>query len=287
MKKVMILGSAGMLGHMVYHYLSTFNKYTIFDASYPEKLHRHSKLLDVTNTIELKKYIETEDPDIVINCIGILIKGSQSDPSNAIYLNSFFPHYLINILRKTGGRLIHVSTDCVFSGEKGNYTEKDFRDADDIYGRSKALGEVINNTDVTLRTSIVGPELKKNGEGLFHWFMHQKGKINGFTKALWGGVTTLELAKVIDEVIDKNITGLIHITNKQSISKYDLLKLFRDTFNKNDIEICPINGKLEDKSLKSIRNDLNYKIPSYNKMIEELHDWIINYPDLYSSNYIL
>lgn len=280
----MVLGSGGMLGHMVYHYLKSLDKYKMVDASYPRKLHEGSKLLDVTNKTELEEFIITESPDVVVNCIGILIKGSVNDPSNAIYLNSYLPHQLAKVLRKTGGRLIHISTDCVFSGKKGGYTEEDFRDADDTYGRSKALGEVINDIDATLRTSIIGPELKENGEGLFHWFMQQTGKINGYTQTFWGGVTTLELAKIIDATISQNITGLIHITNGQSISKFDLIRLFKSEFSKMDIEIEPSEGKRVDKSLKSVRTDFNYKIPPYDVMIKNQFDWMGKNKSLY--NYI-
>jgi dTDP-4-dehydrorhamnose reductase len=287
MKKIMILGSGGMLGHMVYYHLKNLDKYKIVDASFPEKLHGKSKLLDVTDKKELENYIEAETPDVVVNCIGILIQGSQNDPSNAIYLNSFFPHQLAKLLRKTGGRLIHISTDCVFSGKNGPYIEDDFRDADDTYGRSKALGEVINDIDVTLRTSIVGPELKEKGEGLFHWFMQQTGTIKGFTQAYWGGVTTLELAKVIDQVIEQNITGLIHITNGVPISKYELLKLFKNIFNRTDIEIEPFKNKTVNKSLKSVRSDFSFDFSSYDMMIKEMNIFMIENKNLYSKNYRL
>jgi len=274
MKKIMILGSTGMLGHMVFYYLKSLNKYNIVDASFRKKLHSGSRLLDVTNDEDLERFIISEKPDIIVNCIGILIKGSIFDPSNAIYLNSYLPHRLVKILRQINGKLIHVSTDCVFSGKKGAYTEKDFRDADDVYGRSKALGEVINDIDVTLRTSIVGPELKEKGEGLFHWFMQQEGEINGFTQMIWGGVTTLELAKVIDEAINQNITGLIHITNGKPISKFDLLLLFKDIWKRNNIIIHNVEGKEANKSLDSIRADFNYNFPDYVKMFTDLYDWM-------------
>lgn len=274
MKKIMVLGSAGMLGHMVYYYLKSLNKYEITDASYSHMLHPGSKILDVTNDSELEKYILDEKPDNVINCIGILIKGSQSDPSNAIYLNSYLPHRLAKILRQVNGKLIHISTDCVFSGKKGEYTENDFRDADDVYGRSKALGEVINDIDVTLRTSIVGPEIKEKGEGLFHWFMHQDGEINGFTQMKWGGVTTLELAKVIDVVIAQDKKGLIHVTNKTPISKYEMISFFKDIWKRNNVIINKVKGKEADKSLNSIRTDFDYILPTYREMFIDLHEWM-------------
>ena len=274
MKKIMILGSAGMLGHMVYNYLKSLDKYTIVDTSFPEKLNEASKLLDVTNKIELENYISSEKPDILINCIGILLRGSNNDPSNAIYLNSYLPHQLSKLLRANGGKLIHVSTDCVFTGNTGNYIETDFKDARDTYGLSKALGEVDNDHDLTMRTSIIGPELKEKGEGLFHWFMNQKGEINGFTKMLWGGVTTLELAKAIDAAIDQNITGLIHITNNKPISKFEMVSLFKEIWKTDHIQINPVEGKVADKSLKSNRTDFDFQVKSYSEMLKELYGWM-------------
>lgn len=281
MKKIIILGSAGMLGHMVYHYLKSLNKYNIVDASFPVKLNEDSKLLDVTNKTELEDFIISEKPNILINCIGILLKGSKDDPSNAIQLNSLLPHQVSKVLRKIGGKLIHVSTDCVFSGDKGAYVESDFKDARDTYGLSKALGEVDNNHDLTMRTSIIGPEIKENGEGLFNWFMSQNGTINGFTKMMWGGVTTLELAKAMDAAIDQNITGLIHITNNQAISKYNMVSLFKQIWETDHIRINSTEGKVVDKSLKSGRNDFDFNVSSYSKMFEEQKIWMSNNPNLY------
>lgn len=270
---------------MVYYYLKSLKTYDIVDSSFNEKLHDGSILLDVRDDEKLNELIVTEQPDVVINCIGVLIKGSQKDPSNAIYLNAYLPHRLAKILRNTGGRLIHISTDCVFSGKKGNYAESDFRDADDIYGRSKALGEVNNDIDLTLRTSIIGPELKQEGEGLFHWFMQQKGNISGFMEAFWGGVTTLELSKLISIVIERNITGVINVTNEQPISKYDLLNLIRDIFNLQNIYIEPFTGKKIDKSLISDRNELKNVIPSYDQMISEMKMSMIEKRDIYVKYY--
>ncbi len=284
-KKVLILGSGGMLGHMVLNYFLKLNKYCIVDSSYSVKVRESSILIDATDKKEVENLILNVKPDIVINCIGILLKGSQEDPSNAICLNSYLPHFISKILKSYGGKLIHVSTDCVFSGSKGSYVESDFKDARDTYGLSKALGEINNDTDVTLRTSIIGPEIKKNGEGLFHWFMHQKGEINGFTKMIWGGVTTLELAKVINAVIDQNIKGLIHITNKEPISKYKLLLLMKEVWNKDDVNIRPVDGNHIDKSLKSNRTDFKYVVPKYKEMLLELNNWMKEYSYLYQNNY--
>jgi dTDP-4-dehydrorhamnose reductase len=284
-KKVLVLGSAGMLGHVVYNYLFETNKYAIIDTSFPTKTNDNSKLLDITHKETVNDYILTERPDVVINCIGVLIIGSQKDPSNAIYINSFFPHQLSKLLKETGGKLIHISTDCVFSGKKGNYSETDFRDADDIYGRSKALGEVINDRDLTLRTSLIGPELKKNGEGLFHWFMQQSGEIQGYSNVYWGGVTTLELVKVIDSAIQQDTAGLLHITNGIGISKFNLLKLCKEVWNRENIIIVPREDNPSNKSLLSKRMDFNYQIPTYKKMLLDQHEYMTSNQQLYKDNY--
>lgn len=285
MKKIMILGSAGMLGHMVYNYLRDTNEFEIVDTSFPIKANANSVLLDVTDRQAVENYILAERPDVVVNCIGILIKSSQTDPSNAIYLNSYFPHQLSKILRKTGGKLIHISTDCVFSGKKGGgYADNDFRDADDIYGRSKALGEVINEKDLTIRTSIIGPELNRNGEGLFHWFMQQSNDIQGYTEAYWGGVTTLQAAKAIKTAIIQELSGLIHLTNGEKISKYQLLLLLKETYRKDRLSITPYQGKTVDKSLK-ISENFNFNVPSYQQMLSDQFKWMSDNSALYSGIY--
>ncbi|MEL7601195.1 MAG: SDR family oxidoreductase [Proteiniphilum sp.] len=280
-KKILLLGATGMAGHVAYHYLKETNKYEIVDVVFRNKLPADSIVLDVTDKHATEELIKTVNPDIILNCIGILIKGSRQHPDNAIYINAYFPHLLERLSSEINAKLIHISTDCVFSGKKGNYSEYDFKDADDIYGRSKALGEVDNDRDLTLRTSIIGPELKQNGEGLFHWFMHQEGKINGFTDAIWGGVTTLELAKAIDKAIDNNLTGLVHLSNGTGINKYDLLNLFKSIWIRNNIDINPFEGHAVDKSLQS-STKFNMNVPSYSAMLDELKNWMDNHKSIYN-----
>ena len=282
--KILLLGATGMAGHVAYHYLKETNKYEILDVVFRNKLTADSIVLDVTDKHATEELIKTVKPDIIVNCIGILIKGSRQHPDNAIYINAYFPHLLERLSSEIDAKLIHISTDCVFSGKKGNYSEYDFKDADDVYGRSKALGEVDNDRDLTLRTSIIGPELKQNGEGLFHWFMHQEGKVNGFTDAIWGGVTTLELAKAIDKAIDNNLTGLVHLSNGTGINKYDLLNLFRTIWNRNNIDINPFEGHAVDKSLQS-STKFNMNVPSYSAMLDELKNWMDKYRDMYQNFY--
>jgi dTDP-4-dehydrorhamnose reductase len=192
------------------------------------------------------------------------------------------PHRLTRLADKINAKLIHISTDCVFSGDKKeSYIETDEKDGRGVYAKSKGLGEIVNNKHLTLRTSVVGPELKTDGEELFHWFMNQQGDISGFTKAIWSGVTTIELAKAVKWSIDHHITGLYHVTNNSSISKYDLLKLFQK-YTKKDINIQPFDGKNVDKNFIDTRLLMNYEIPSYDQMISNMVDLIANNRELYS-----
>jgi dTDP-4-dehydrorhamnose reductase len=281
MKRLLVLGSAGMLGHVVFTYLKESGKYNIFDASFPVKNRPESTILDATDKNQVEKTIELINPDIIINCIGILIKGSREDTATSIYLNSFLPHLLSKLQQRRKGKLIHVSTDCVFTGLKGSYTETDFKDARDHYGLSKALGEVVNEHDLTFRTSIIGPEIKENGEGLFKWFMSQKGTVSGYTKVLWGGVTTLELAKAIDCAIDQDLCGLYNLTPGYPISKYDLLKLMKKTWNIDYVDIVPDDSKVSDKSLKTLRSDFIFKVGTYEEMLIDLFAFMNAHKNFY------
>lgn len=280
-KKILILGATGMAGHVAYYYLKETGKYDITNVVFRNKLTKDSIVLDITDKKATEELIKSIKPDIILNCIGVLIKGSLEFPDNAIYINAYFPHLLEHLAKEVNSKLIHISTDCVFSGKKGNYSETDFKDADDVYGRSKALGEITNNKDLTIRTSIIGPELKQNGEGLFHWFMKQKGSINGFCSAIWGGITTIELAKAIDITIEKDIIGLIQLSNGEGISKYDLLCLIKKIWNKQDIEILPFNGNGINKSIKKSER-FNIEIPSYETMLKEQFQWMLNHHNLYT-----
>jgi len=190
---------------------------------------------------------------------------------------------LTRLADKINAKLIHISTDCVFSGDKKKpYVETDEKDGRGIYAKTKGLGEIVSDKHLTLRTSVVGPELKTDGEELFHWFMNQQGDISGFTKAIWSGVTTIELSKAVKWSIDNDITGLYHVTNNTSISKYELLKLFQK-YTKKDISIKPVDGKNVDKSFIDTRLLMNYKIPSYDQMIKNMADLIKENSKLYKN----
>ena len=279
--KVLVLGSTGLIGHQVFNYLVKTEKYELYNITYRKKLNDETILCDVRNQNEFIALVKSISPDVIINCIGILIEGANMDPENAIFINAYLPHRLMSLSDELKSKLIHISTDCVFSGEKEmSYIEKDFKDGKDTYSKSKGLGEIINNKHLTLRTSVIGPELKADGEELFHWFMSQEGAINGYTGAIWSGVTTIQLAKAVHWAIQNNITGLYHVTNNDSINKYDLLCLLKKHLKK-EIEINSIIGKKINKSFSDTRKEINYKIPNYEEMIIEMEEVINNNRELY------
>jgi len=279
-KKILVLGSTGMLGHQVVNYLKNFDDFTVDDISYRKKFRESTVIVDAMSKSVLERIIVKLNPDFIINCIGILVKGSQNE-ERAEHLNAYLPHQLKVIAKNINSKLIHISTDCVFSGLKGQYIETDSRDGQGVYSQTKISGEIIDDSNLTLRTSIIGPELKNNGEGLFHWFMNQSGDISGYTKSIWSGVTTIELAKAVRWSIDNNITGLYHVTNNSPISKYDLLQLFQK-YTKKNINIKPLDGKKVDKSFRDTRLLIDYQIPSYDQMISNMVGLITDNRILYS-----
>tara|TARA_B100001250_G_C19802894_1_gene791907 strand:- start:440 stop:1318 length:879 start_codon:yes stop_codon:yes gene_type:complete len=279
--KVLVLGSTGLIGHQVFNYLIKTKKYELSNISYRKKLNNETILCDVRNQDKFIEIVKSLSPDVIINCIGILIKGANLNPENAIFINAYFPHRLMRLADELNSKLIHISTDCVFSGAKEMpYIEKDFKDGKDTYAKSKGLGEIMNKNHLTLRTSVIGPELKRDGEELFHWFMSQTGEVSGFTKAIWSGVTTLILAKVVGWAIDKKITGLYHVTNNNSIDKYSLLCLIKK-YTKKNISIIPVDDEKPNKSFIDTRNKLDFIIPSYEVMIRKMIDMMLQNKEIY------
>ena len=268
--KVLVLGSTGLIGHQVFNYLFKTEKYELSNISYRKKLNHETILCDVRNQDQFIEIVKSISPDVIINCIVILIKGANLDPENAIFINAYFPHRLMSLADELNSKLVHMSTDCVFSGaNEMPYIEKDFKDGKDTYAKSKGLGEIINKNHLTLRTSVVGPELKRDGEELFHWFMSQNGEVNGFTKAIWSGVTTLVLSKVVDWAIECKITGLYHVTNNKSIDKFTLLNLIKK-YTKKNILIHPYDKKVLNKSFIDTRKELSFEIPTYDEMVKDM-----------------
>jgi dTDP-4-dehydrorhamnose reductase len=272
MKKILVIGSKGMAGHMVRQLLIENKAFEVIDISRDNQRFKSTYSFDLTDLEQLSNILCIEKPDLIINCVGILNQAAKANPEKSIFINSLIPHFLSARCK----RLIHISTDCVFNGSKGNYLENDTKDGYGLYAESKSLGEVTYSPHLTVRTSIIGPELKSNGTGLLHWFLNQRAQIKGYSNALWSGVTTLQLAKFIEDLIDKpEITGLIHYTNNAKISKLNLLKLVALAFSKK-IDIMPYDDYHVDKSLINTRSDVHFKVPDYNDMLMELSEYMKN-----------
>ncbi len=289
-KKVLILGGTGMLGHLLLRYLSAYSEYDVHTTArslagiakhFPEDLLARfcPDSVDVNYFDSVIRALASVQPDIVINCIGVIKQLPLADnPLAAITINALLPHRISLISQAAGARLIHISTDCVFNGKKGMYTEDDASNAEDMYGRTKFLGEVTYPHCVTLRTSIIGHELK-GGFGLIEWFLAQTQKVRGFRKAIYSGFPTIELARIIREYVLPNpeLSGVCHISS-ESISKYDLLRLVAACYGK-EIEVEPYDDFVQDRSLDSslFRKTTGYQPPSWDKLVEMMHaDFLAN-----------
>ena len=281
-KKVVIIGCNGMAGHVVKAYLESTANYNVWGLARNVETEGNIISLDVSDTDKLEIILNKAKFDVVINCVGVLNKVAEEAPEVAVWYNAYFPQLLAYYGIKYNFKLIHISTDCVFSGMEGSYKEDSFRNGIGFYAQTKALGEVINSKDLTIRTSIVGPELKKDGIGLFHWFMTQNDQIFGYKNAIWSGVTTIELAKGINQAILQDLKGLYQFVNNSKISKYDLLVELNNIFKNGKTEIRPDFDYIVDKSLINTRTDFDYEIPSYKKMILEMREWIVAYNRLYT-----
>ena len=278
--KVLILGGSGMAGHTISIYFKEAG-HDITALSRSKVDYCKNIKGDITDFENLKKIIIAGKYDAIINAIGILNQDAEDNKSTAVLLNSYLPHFLSDMTINMKTRIIHMSTDCIFSGKKGGYSETSFRDGETFYDRSKALGEIINGKDLTFRNSIIGPDMNVNGIGLFNWFMKQNGQVNGFEKAIWNGVTTLTLAKAMEQALKENLIGLYNLVNNETINKYELLKLLNKNMKDEKIELLPSEELCLDKSLINNRKDFSYNVPSYEAMVVEMKDWIDNHRELY------
>lgn len=280
MKSILVLGSNGMAGHQIALYFKE-KGYDVTSFSRHPFPYTKNIIGDAIEADNLKKILLVDDYDVVINCIGVLNQDAEENKSLAVYLNSYLPHMIAYVLKDKKTKFIHMSTDCVFAGNTGPYYEDSLRDGTTFYDRSKALGEIKDNKNLTFRNSIIGPDMNENGIGLFNWFMKQRNEINGFTGAMWTGVTTLTLAKAMEQAVKENLSGLYNLVNNTSISKYDLLCLFNKYFRNDKIKINKSDDIKLDKSLRSKRSDFSFIIPTYEEMVKEMSEWVCKHKDLY------
>lgn len=278
--RTLILGGDGMLGHQLLRHFSAnhdvrvtlrqdlpvYARFGLFNES------NTYFGIDLCATEQIAKVFAKFRPEVVVNAAGILKRRPESSrPLPNLEINALLPHRLALLCKSNGARLIHMSTDCVFSGKKGNYVESDVLDAEDLYGRSKFLGEVHDRHCITLRTSIIGKELTRK-TGLLEWFLSQRGTVKGYKNAIFSGFTTLEFSRLMEKIITgfPNASGLYHVSS-QPISKFDLLSRIKDKL-RLEIEIVPDYEFRCDRSLEStkFRKEFNYAPPTWDVMLEEL-----------------
>jgi dTDP-4-dehydrorhamnose reductase len=283
-QKVLILGASGMLGNTALRFFVSRGIYEAVGSVrsagavslFPEPLRdRFITGVDVDDVDGLKQLFDATMPDVVINCIGVVKQLAQAhDPMTAIPINSILPHRLARLSQAVGARLVHFSTDCVFSGKKGMYREGDFADCDDLYGRSKYLGEVDYSNSITLRTSIIGHELG-GSTGLLHWFLSQDDWVSGYTRAIFSGFPAVEIARVVHDIVVPNpsLRGVYHLS-AEPISKFDLLRLIADVYGKT-IEVRPDDKVVIDRSLDSarFREITGYSPAAWPNLVKAMHEF--------------
>lgn len=277
--KVLVLGAGGMAGHVIALRLKE-KGHDVTGLARRELSFCNHVCVDAADETEISRVLSDGNYDVVINAIGVLHEINFK-PAYGIWINSYFPHRLIELLENTQTKLIHLSTDCVFGGhDGGGYKETSIPTATDYYGRSKLLGEFEDDKNLVFRMSIVGPDINEKGTGLFHWFMRQKEAVNGYAEVIWTGVSTIVLADAIDAALQQNLTGIYQLVNNDSINKYELLKLFND-LRKEKILISKTTDYSVDKSLINTRTDFDFVVPSYQEMATGMGEWIRSHKELY------
>lgn len=270
--KVLVVGSNGMAGHVITRYLKQQGHNVSTMARSDADL-----IMDVENLAEVQRLNEfTNMFDFVINCVGLLVKDSNDRPDRAALINGWFPHFLEHTFLNSKTRVVHLSTDCVFDGKKGNYVESDTHTETNLYGKSKSLGEINNDKDVTFRMSIIGPEIKSTGTGLFQWIVtNPQQELQGWDNAWWNGITTLELAKCIEKyMLNSTITGVYHVVNNENkITKYDLVSKINEVYQLEKTILRTQGPKPVNKILIDTRKLIDFKIPSYDVMLLEMKNF--------------
>lgn len=264
--KVTVVGSQGMAGHVIVRYLQQ-QGHSVHGLTRAD--------LDVENRSQVDQWIAGLDTDFVVNAVGMLVQPSIQRPDRACVVNAWWPQYLAHSLRDRPIRVIHLSTDCVFDGATGPYRENDPHTESNAYGRSKSLGEISNHKDLTMRTSIIGPELKSS-TSLFNWAVtNPQDNLPGWTNAWWNGITTLELARCINQWINNPVvTGIYHVVNNAvATNKYELLRDIVDVWQLPKTVTASQGAKTVNKILVDTRCQIDWQIPNYRQQLNTLKQW--------------
>lgn len=268
--KLFVLGNKGVVGHVI--------------ALYFNEVGHDVVCSDDTAEASIKNLITENSFDAIINCTAIVNQAAEEDKACATYLNSYLPHLLEQLTVGTKTVVVHRSTDCIFSGVKGQYTLEDWPDAKGFYARTKAVGELNNDKDITIRVSLIGPAQNEADGSLLNWYLNQEGEVKGFANAIWTGLTTLEYAKTIESLLNQKAHGVFQAAPDASISKYELIKIFEKYFP-GERTIIKVENNRVDKSLVPYWGNYDIQIKGYEEQISEMKEWIEKHPDLYPAYY--
>lgn len=275
---VLVIGSSGMLGHVITYYLEECGVH-VTDLSHRCALRKNSILVDVLNEREFSTFLEDDSYDAIINCAAIL--GSQCDnhPTTAIQLNAWFPHFLAEKFRYSKTKIIQISTDAVFSPGPKPYTLSDFCNPNTLYGQTKVVGELCNSKDLTIRSAFWGPDWRKSGTGLMNWFLQSRGTANGYQNVCFNGVTSLECAEFLVEAIQNNYVGIYQLAAQDNISKGDLLSQIKSEFTLPLVQVIPTVVPASTRYLSDTRPRPR---KTFGEMLLVLKKWMVHHPRLYA-----
>lgn len=268
--KIFVLGDTGVVGHVIASYFKEAGHYVVCSND--------------TTEDNIKNLIANHCFDTIINCTAIVNQAAEEDKAYAAYINAYLPHLLEKLTAGTKTVVVHRSTDCIFSGAKGQYVLEDWPDAKSFYARTKAVGELNNDKDITIRVSLIGPAQDESDGSLLNWYLNQKGEVKGFANAIWTGLTTLEYAKTIESLLNQKAHGVFQAAPDASISKYELIKIFEKYFP-GGRTIIKVDNNRVDKSLVPYWGDFDIQIKGYETQIAEMKEWIENHPALYPAYY--
>lgn len=282
--KLFVIGSNGVVGHAVATYFKEVGHDVTcgYDSNIDGNV--ESTIGVYYDTQLLKRIIDEGHFDAIINCTAIVNQAAEEDKACAAYLNAYLPHLLESLTAGTKTVVVHRSTDCIFSGTKGQYTLDDMPDAKSFYARTKAVGELVNEKDITIRVSLIGPAQDEEDGSLLNWFLNQKGEVKGFANAIWTGLTTLEYAKTIESLLKQKAHGVFQAAPNASISKFELISFFEKYFP-GGRTIIKVDNNRVDKSLVPFWANYDIQIKGYEDQIVEMKQWIEKHPDLYPTYY--
>ena len=279
-KTILVIGASVMVGHVISLYFKE-KGYKVATLTRSQKIFKDTILLDLKDELTLKTFLEQNDFDIIVNCSAILVDQSEESKNNAVFINSYIPHFLEAFYKNSATKIIQLSTDGVFNGDQSPYEEKRKPDTSTFYGKTKILGELDNPKDLTIRATFFGPNFHNGNNSLFHWFMTQKGFVKGFDAVILNGVTSLEAAEFIEYAIENELTGIKHLGTSSAYSKYELLQNIKKVFNKTEIQIIKDTEIQSDHTL--VLSDYSgYSIKTLEEQLLRLHDWMENHPQIYT-----